>query len=133
MKHYIKIYLCFFAALFSVWFFGSLLVALTTNSIGANSFNLFSFLYKEEKTSEEQISSYDTSALDQTNTNTIRIIKGWVIDNETIEDENGNLWNWEFEGTPPTKNTNVLIWLDNNGTQDDITDDIITNLWKEVY
>lgn len=67
---------------------------------------------------------------------TVRMVGAWVHEREgdvwTLHDEQGNAWmmedlhNMEEHGW-------MLLWIADNNTVDDVTDDIIVKTWVEVY
>ena len=67
---------------------------------------------------------------------TVRMVGAWVHEREgdvwTLYDETGNAWtvedlhNMEEHGW-------MLLWIADNNTVDDVTDDIIVKTWVEVY
>lgn len=46
----------------------------------------------------------------------------------TIEDQAGNLWEWEIENEDLKIYDNVKLYMDNNGTERDNTDDVILKI-----
>lgn len=61
---------------------------------------------------------------------TIRMIGAWWYADGVVEDEQGQLWKVE-------QNIDIsdflLLWIADNNTPDDITDDMIIKVWKEAY
>lgn len=59
----------------------------------------------------------------------IRVIGAFKVDDNTLETEDGHQWSFEdvaFEDGL------YIMWIDNNNTPDDLTDDIPVHIWKEV-
>lgn len=48
----------------------------------------------------------------------------------TLEDSSGNLW--DVEGVDIEDNANVLLWLADNHTTKDITDDVIVGVYTNT-
>lgn len=60
---------------------------------------------------------------------TVRMVCGWMYEEDSIEDQMGNVW--EVEGDL-SENDFFLLWISDNKTPDDVTDDIIIQMWREV-
>lgn len=60
----------------------------------------------------------------------IRMIGAWRYSDGVVEDEQGQLWK-VYETV--SEEDFLLIWIADNNTPDDITDDIVIKIWKEVY
>lgn len=78
-------------------------------------------------------SRFDTTALDSwcgEPNGTIRMIGGWYYAPDTIETEDGNLWELNTEDI--NEYELLLIWFDDMGTPE-IEDDQIIKVWSEVY
>lgn len=59
----------------------------------------------------------------------IRVIGAFRVDDNTLETEDGHQWNFEdvtFEDGL------YIMWIDNNNTFNDVTDDLPIHIWKEV-
>jgi hypothetical protein len=89
---------------------------------------------------EEKESSFDTTYLEDwcgDNIGTVRMVGAWVdaIDEDsniiTLCDETGNLW--EVSDVPITEMDYLLLWIDDNGTTDNVHDDDIVKLWVEPW
>lgn len=83
--------------------------------------------------------SYDLTALDEwcgagTEKGSIRFIGAEVASRNdniiTLLDERGNLW--EIENMNIDDNDFLLLWINDNDT-DDIADDEIIKVWREAY
>ncbi len=57
---------------------------------------------------------------------TIRMIGAWAHDNNTFEDETGNLWKYDNVD----KQAFYLLWIDDMNTPE-IEDDEIIKIWQE--
>lgn len=78
-------------------------------------------------------SRFDTTALDSWRgepAGQIRMISGWYFAPDTIETEDGNLWELNTEDI--NEYELLLIWFDDMGTPE-IEDDQIIKVWSEVY
>lgn len=81
----------------------------------------------------ESPSKYDTSALEAwcgEPKGTVRMTAGWYSALDTIETEDGNLWELNTEDIP--EYALLLIWFDDMGTPE-IEDDQIIKVWQEIY
>lgn len=88
---------------------------------------------------EEAPQSYDLTALDEwcgagTERGSIRFIGAEVASRNgntiTLLDERGN--QWEIENMTIDNNDFLLLWINDNDT-DDIADDEIIKVWREAY
>ena len=61
---------------------------------------------------------------------TVRMICGWMYDENTIEDQEGNVW--EVDEADFSENDFLLLWISDNKTEDDVSDDAIIHVWREV-
>lgn len=80
-----------------------------------------------------QTSHYNTTSLDSwcgEPVGQVRMIGGWYHDKDTIETEDGNLWELNTEDI--NEYELLLIWFDDMGTPE-IEDDQIIKVWSEVY
>lgn len=76
------------------------------------------------------ISCFDTSALDGwcgLPKGAIRMVGAWYYEPGVLEDETGNLWDWDGELDP---GASYLLWIDDCG-DDIVQNDEIVKLWKE--
>lgn len=81
----------------------------------------------------ESSSKYDTSALEAwcgEPKGTVRMTAGWYSALDTIETEDGELWELNTEDIP--EYALLLIWFDDMGTPE-IEDDQIIKVWQEIY
>lgn len=80
-------------------------------------------------------SIFDTTIIEQTwcsglDYGTVRMVGGWWHDEHMIEDEQGNVWVIEQDVEP---NDFLLVWIVDNHTPKDYTDDAIVKVWREAY
>lgn len=61
---------------------------------------------------------------------TVRMVCGWMYDANTIEDQEGNVW--EVEDMDLSENDFLLLWISDCETVDDVSDDVIIKVWREV-
>ncbi len=77
---------------------------------------------------------FDTSALNSWSSDfsdgEIRMVGGYFYDESTLEDDTGNLWGVDME---LNENEFYLLWIADNHTPDDVTDDIILKVWVEAH
>ena len=110
----------FAAAIILVVFFATIRPAYCTDGIAA--------------APVESASKYDISALEAwcgEPRGTCRMIGGWYYDYNTIETEDGHLWELNTESINEWEL--LLIWFDDMGTPDNVEDDQIVKVWSEVY
>jgi hypothetical protein len=62
----------------------------------------------------------------------IRAVSASLTSDGELKDETGELWSYTFENTPDD-NSFLLLWIDDNGTEDNVQDDIIIKVWEEVW
>ena len=95
----------------------------------------------EEVTAEEKSDVvFDTSVLETwchgEDLGTVRMVGAWVHEREgdvwTLYDETGNAWTMEDLHNMEEHGW-MLLWIADNNTVDDVTDDIIVKTWVEVY
>ena len=88
------------------------------------------------RTVEEKPAVFDTSIIEALWCNgdedegTIRMVGAWWYDDGLVEDELGDVWSIEQEIDVCDF---LLLWIADNGTVDDPTDDIIIKVWREAY
>lgn len=80
-------------------------------------------------------STFDTTIIEQTwcsglDYGTVRMVGGWWYDDHMIEDEQGHVWVIEQDVEP---NDFLLVWIVDNHTPEDYTDDAIVKVWREAY
>ena len=61
---------------------------------------------------------------------TIRMVGAWWYADGVVEDEMGQLWGIDV---PVTNEDFLLLWIADNNTPDNTTDDIIIKTWREAY
>lgn len=61
---------------------------------------------------------------------TVRMVGAWWYSAEEVEDETGNIW---YTDTTIDPLDNVLLWIADNNTPEDVTDDIVVKMWVEVH
>ena len=61
---------------------------------------------------------------------TIRIVGAWWYADGVVEDEQGQLWGIDV---PVTNEDFLLLWIADNNTPNNTTDDIIIKVWREAY
>lgn len=66
----------------------------------------------------------------------IRILGGWSAGTthdgkQILEDEAGQLWTVEF--TSITPDDYLLLWIADNHTPDNMSDDIVLHIWAQVH
>ena len=61
---------------------------------------------------------------------TIRMLGAWWFADGVVEDEQGQLW-----GIEQSVNTDdfLMLWIADNHTPNNTTDDIIIKVWREAY
>lgn len=78
---------------------------------------------------------FDTSVIEQEwcggfEDGTVRMVGAWWYADGVVEDEQGQLWGIEqsIEQTDF-----LLLWIADNNTPDNTTDDLIIKVWREAY
>ena len=82
---------------------------------------------------------FDTTAIDAwcrgEDIGTVRMVGAWVaksVDNtHTLNDETGNVWT--VEDITLHEDDWLLLWIADNHTTEDVTDDIIIKVWAEAH
>lgn len=61
---------------------------------------------------------------------TVRMVGAWWYADGVVEDEQGQLW-----GIEQSINTDdfLLLWIADNNTPNNTTDDLIIKVWREAY
>jgi hypothetical protein len=59
------------------------------------------------------------------------MIGAWKYADGVVRDEQGCLWAVDIQGV--NEEDFLLLWLADNHTPDDTTDDIIIKTWREVH
>ena len=64
------------------------------------------------------------------NGDTVRMVCGWkYIQENTIEDQMGEVWEVDCD---LSENDFFLLWISDNCTPEDTSDDILVQLWREA-
>lgn len=86
---------------------------------------------------QQTIQEYDVSAIAEDwhcNNGAVRMVFAKVYEKQgditTLEDSAGNLW--DVEGVAIEDNASVLLWLADNHTTKDITDDVIVEVYTNT-
>ena len=82
---------------------------------------------------------FDTTAIDAwcrgEDMGTVRMVGAWVaesVDNaHTLNDETGNAWT--VEDITLHEDDWLLLWIADNHTTEDVTDDVIIKVWAEAH
>lgn len=83
---------------------------------------------------EEKVEMFDTSSLlawcGGGELGTVRMVGAWENADGQIVDEQSNVWEIaeKYE-----KNDLLLLWIADNGTVEDVADDVIVKVWREAY
>jgi hypothetical protein len=82
-----------------------------------------------------QQDAFDTSVIEQEwcggfTDGTIRMVGAWWYADGVVEDEQGQLWGIDV---PVSNEDFLLLWIADNNTPNNTTDDIIIKTWREVY
>lgn len=78
---------------------------------------------------------FDTSIIEQEwcggfTDGTIRMVGAWWYADGVVEDEQGQLWGIDV---PVSNEDFLLLWIADNNTPNNTTDDIIIKTWREAY
>jgi len=81
-----------------------------------------------------QATTFDTSAIEAwcagANEGTVRMIGASRYDEQSVIDEQGNVWGIDV---PINGNDFLLLWIADNNTVNDVTDDLIIKVWVEAH
>lgn len=82
-----------------------------------------------------QQDAFDTSVIEQEwcggfTDGTIRMVGAWWYADGVVEDEQGQLWGIDV---PVSNEDFLLLWIADNNTPNNTTDDIIIKTWREAY
>ena len=78
---------------------------------------------------------FDTSVIEQEwcggfTDGTIRMVGAWWYADGVVEDEQGQLWGIDQE---VSMEDFLLLWVADNNTPNNTTDDLIIKVWREAY
>lgn len=111
-----------------------MIIICTTMSMG---FIAFLVCRDLDRQYQQSIQEYDVSAIAEDwhcNDGTVRMVFAKVYEKQgditTLEDSAGNLW--DVEGVAIEDNASVLLWLADNHTPKDITDDVIVEVYTNT-
>lgn len=82
---------------------------------------------------------FDTTVIDAwcrgEDMGTVRMVGAWVTESEdsahTLNDETGNAWT--VEDITLHEDDWLLLWIADNHTTEDVTDDVIIKVWAEAH
>ncbi len=118
MKKCLKSVIYTLSTIVVIWFIASCLdivVDNTTNDPHHYSWNFFCLIGEEDNKPEEIIYTVESQ---------------YCADGH-VEDEAGNIWHVAPD-TSLTAGDSLLLRISDNGTPDDIVDDVIISVWKEA-
>ena len=61
---------------------------------------------------------------------TVRMVGAWWYADGVVEDEQGQLWGIDQE---VSMEDFVLLWIADNNTPNNTTDDVVIKVWREAY
>ena len=65
----------------------------------------------------------------------VRMVGAWLVSTDgqlmTVEDEQGE--RWLIDSVSIDEVDNIMLWIADNHTEDDVTDDEVVKVWKEQY
>ena len=117
---------------------GGLFLILISILIGFGISNKISNEIPERECIMENSTLFDTAIIEaqgcinyDTDKGRIRFVHAWGYDEEQhlVEDETGNLWEILED---VIKDEAMLLWIADNNTPEDVTDDIIIRVWREA-
>ncbi len=78
---------------------------------------------------------FDTSIIEQAwcggfEDGQVRMVGAWWYADGVVEDEQGQLWGIDQE---VSKEDFLLLWIADNHTPNNTTDDVIIKVWREAY
>lgn len=82
-----------------------------------------------------QQGAFDTSIIEREwcggfTDGTVRMVGAWHYADGVVEDEQGQLWGIDV---PVSNEDFLLLWIADNNTPNNTTDDIIIKTWREAY
>jgi hypothetical protein len=82
-----------------------------------------------------QQGGFDTSVIEQAwcggfEDGTIRMVGAWWYADGVVEDEQGQLWGIDQE---VSMEDFLLLWIADNNTPNNTTDDVVIKVWREAY
>lgn len=125
-----------------VWFIASWADIVADNSKPNpqhHPYNMFVLMTKDYEQKHEQVAEtntevFDTSVLESwcgEPNGTIRMVGGWYCSDGYVEDETGNYW-YIHQEDRLKEDGFLLLWIADNNTPDDVTDDEIVKVWVEA-
>ena len=78
---------------------------------------------------------FDTSIIEQAwcggfEDGTVRMVGAWWYADGVVEDEQGQLWGIDQE---VSMEDFLLLWIADNNTPNNTTDDVVIKVWREAY
>ena len=112
----------------------TLVVLLLANTFPVNA----SAAYEDDAQTVESI-TFDTTAIDAwcrgEDMGTVRMVGAWVAESvdstHTLNDETGNAWT--VEDITLHEDDWLLLWIADNYTTEDVTDDVVIKVWAEAH
>ena len=82
-----------------------------------------------------QEQAFDTSIIEQAwcggfEDGTVRMVGAWWYADGVVEDEQGQLWGIDQE---VSMEDFLLLWIADNNTPNNTTDDVVIKVWREAY
>ena len=124
----------------TVWTVVGMMLVIMMILFGGGCFKQASAAHVEQKpivkyveTQKEQM--FDTSIIETQwcggfEDGTVRMVGAWWYADGVVEDEQGQLWG--IEQSIYTDDF-LLLWIADNNTPNNITDDLIIKVWREAY
>ena len=112
----------------TVLLMGTIAIAINVNNTITD---LHSLLYYVEEANNRPI---DTSVIEVDwgigyEGEQVRMVCGWMYADGIVEDQLGHLWEYDAE---MSQDDFFLLWINDNATPNDITDDTLMQLWREA-
>lgn len=91
--------------------------------------------FHEDSVETKAVEPFDTSVIEAqwcggSDDGTVRMVGAWWFANGVVEDELGQLW--VIEETVGQEEF-LLLWIVDNHTPEDFTDDVVVKVWREAY
>ena len=109
--------------------FGCLLLGRVTKPVSVQEIEVVKYVEVVEQ------DAFDTSIIEAQwcggfEDGTVRMVGAWWYADGVVEDEQGQLWGIDQE---VSMEDFLLLWIADNNTPNNTTDDIVIKVWREAY
>lgn len=122
----------------TVWTVVGMMLVVLMILFGAGCFGKASAAHVEPEVKYVEVqkqSGFDTSIIENNwcggfEDGTVRMVGAWWYADGVVEDEQGQLWGIDQE---VSMEDFLLLWIADNNTPNNTTDDLIIKVWREAY